>query len=239
MMCNSPSILLIGFAEGQMSTSLFLCEHSTTVAGQVFIPNVPDFYFNHQNAAAFITGQNANLTALSEATTTYIVTIPSVSSQQRDCSGNFTSVQYCYQLNTSLAQRALFSLNFFTRNGLRLTIESNFDRVPLITESDCTVVSEDLQVCCETTQLPPRDQVAIPTSEISFGLASRHMQFLAFADSATEYNVERIDAGFTIFGRVRGSISVGEDRRFTNRSIALFRFLKGNVISELGAGRVL
>lgn len=71
----------------------------------------------------------------------------------------------------------------------------------------------------------------IPSSAFTFGLVSRDMRFLSFVDSATDFRVERIEAGIAIIGLISGGgiiFTVGEGSRFTDRSIVLFRFLMGN-----------
>ena len=199
---------------------MFQCQLSTELRGQTFLPNIPDFYFHHQNAAAFSAGQNANLTMLRESIT-YIFTIP-----PRDCSGTFTTLQYCYQTNITQG-RAIYSFNFITRNGLRFTINGNILVVPSVSERDCTTLSADLQLCCETRQLQPSEQISIPPSQFLFGLVSRNMQFLSFVDSATFFHVERAEIGVAVIAQISGGLTISGGGIFTDRSIALFRFLMG------------
>ena len=225
---SSAIITLAGLTEAQ-SNSVFLCQRSAALAGDVYTPNIPDLYFNRENTATFSTSQNANLTTLLESRT-YFFTIPRLSAQ-RNCSGTFTTIQYCYQVNLSTIPSPIFSFYFATREGSSFTVDRSFLVTPSM--SKCTSIAADLLICCETRDLSVREQISIRSSEFTFGLVSRDMQFISFADSATEFNVERAEVGVSIIGLISGgglTISGGPGSISTDQSIVLFRFLMGKII---------
>ena len=77
-------------------SSLFQCQPSSDESGQVYTPNIPDFYFNDENTADFRTGDEENLITLRNRLT-YIFT----KSSERNCTGNVVAIQYCYETRNS------------------------------------------------------------------------------------------------------------------------------------------
>ena len=94
-----------------VESALFQCQHSSYSSGQVYTPNIPDFYFDNEKAAAFSTGSSgANLTT-AIAGHTYIFTIPPVSAE-RNCTGTVIALQYCHvdRRNLNVQRREIFNL---------------------------------------------------------------------------------------------------------------------------------
>ena len=115
------------------------CHHQD---GQVFTPNIPDYYFDHQNAAAFRTGSGVNMT--DELARRYFIT-PSY------CGGAVEAIQYCYQTE-SRRTNEITGLTFalLNRNGLTFTVEQ-YDEVQISPCSEACTSFEDFLVCCNTT----------------------------------------------------------------------------------------
>lgn len=72
---------------------------------EVYTPNIPNFYFKPENAVAFSSGDEANLTTLQLAQT-YILPLPPVSALS-NCRGAVTSVQFCYTARQEDLSRAI------------------------------------------------------------------------------------------------------------------------------------
>ena len=141
---NVASLILIqpivGFGEAQQGRSaLFRCQSSSELRGQVFTPSIPDFYFNHENAAAFSNGGNANLTTLLESST-YIFTI-----HPQDCCGTFTALQYCYKISSTSTQRTFINFNFVTRIRLRLTFVFS-EQISILSGFTFALISQGVQL---------------------------------------------------------------------------------------------
>ena len=127
----------------------------TMQSGRVFTPNIPDLYFNHTNAAAFRTGDGANLTTVTgDARTTFIYTTPPESA----CSGTVTAIQYCYHTTINNQLNFLRFLSF-SRDEFVITVKSARNIVGRAIPQDNAYVCSDYpgsnghRVCCDTTNL--------------------------------------------------------------------------------------
>ena len=148
---------------------MFECQPTTDQSGQVFTPNIPDFYFNHTNAAAFRTGDGANLTTLSvDARTTFIFTTPPESA----CSGIVTAFQYCYHLTVNSSRRNIFRFLSLSRNGLSFTVNIRYARrAPSPTNITCSYnPSTEEKTCCVTRSIRSQMQFPITSSNYTFGV---------------------------------------------------------------------
>lgn len=215
-------MLLLEFKHGQTSTSLgmsslFQCQLSTEQSGQVFTPNIPDFYFNHKNIANF---SGSNLTT-SRMGVTYIFTIPSMSAQ-RNCSGTVVAIQYCYQHSNAVmgSGRNAFHFLILTRNESQFTVKQNF----VITASLNNTCRMKHIICCDRMALNVSDQFQIYSTVFTFGVVVGNISLLAFANSATEYNIEQIQVEI---GTLIGNSFNLQGANVTGQSLLLLRFFIG------------
>ncbi len=150
------------------SSSVFQCQSSSDQSGLVYIPNIPDFYFNHTNAADLRTSGGSLVdspTRVKGERATHIFTIPPESAS-RNCSGSLVSIQYCYRardqdINVEQTIFDLTSLISLNQCGLfevkNITTISSTPR-----NSICTDVSGKIQqICCDIT---PLSGLHIPSS---------------------------------------------------------------------------
>ena len=142
----------------------------TSSSDQVFTPNIPDLYFDHTDAAAFRTGDGANLTTVTGpgGRTTLIYTTP----PESVCSGTVTAIQYCYHTTINSPRNFLRFLSF-SRNGLVITVKSARNIVGRAIPQDnvCSDYpgSNGHRICCDTTNLAVNSQFQIP-SNFTFGV---------------------------------------------------------------------
>ena len=161
------------YAQNTAESSLFQCQPTTDQSGQVFTPNIPDFYFNHANARALT--QQGNLTALSEERRTiFVFTTP----PEATCNGTVLALEFCYLAFDGEIDRRRDFFNFasLTRNGLQFTV-IDFDPFEINTNAEAAICSflvddgDDRQyICCETQTLPADEQFQIPSSDYAFGV---------------------------------------------------------------------
>ena len=148
---------------------MFQCQPTTDQSGRVFTPNIPDLYFNHTNAAAFRTGDGANLTTVTEISRT-----------------SLTAIQYCYhtKININITMPKLSFLRFLSlsRDGFDFTVSE-------ISTGEANGVCSDYpgsdgqRVCCGKKNLATNNrQFRIP-SNYTFGviLLRNDIQPLAFS----------------------------------------------------------
>ena len=222
-------VLRSRISEYSASADLFQCQHSTHQDGQVFIPNIPDLYFDHTNAASFISQNNLFIQAGNSFT--YFFTIPPESTE-RNCSGTVVAMQYCYQIRQTLinSMQDVFSFHLVTRDGFEFTVTSSFTvRTTPHQESECTQVSSsDLYLCCDTTTLSD-NQLRISPERYTFGVTiinAAEVTPFAFRDN-TEFVVEqfRTSLGLTLQNSpyaLNSSMVIG--------GLLLMRFLIGKIL---------
>ncbi len=219
------------------SSSVFQCQSSSDQSGLVYIPNIPDFYFNHTNAADLRTSGGSLIDSpimVKRGRATHIFTIPPESAS-RNCSGSLVSIQYCYRardrdINVEQTIFDLSSLISLNQHGLfevnNITTISSTPR-----NSTCTDPPGDIQqICCDTTSL---SGLQIPTSEYIFGVTITdpvNVRPLAFRNNITEYRVRRTSAALGSTGPPQGSmftLNESNSMDYANRALLLLRFIIG------------
>ncbi len=201
----------------------FQCQSSSGESGLVYTPNIPDFYFNDENAADFWTGGGANLTD-SVNGITHFFTVPA----SHNCSGDMVSIQYCYQARKSDINkvRTVFNLLAVNRSGLEFTTILSITIQTTPRNSICTnPPGRGMQrICCDTT---PLNGFQIPPSEYTFGIVITNVNVrpLAFANSVMEYRVEQFRAALGNAGPSTVTLTAGD--LLTDRSLLLIRFFVG------------
>ena len=172
-------------------SSLYQCQPSSQSSDQVFIPNIPDFYFDDANAATFRGDGVNNLTVTGRRGTTFVFTVPAVS-PERNCSGAVMSIQYCHQARASdIGQtRNIFDLITLRRNGLNFTVLTRDDVRYTLQSSMCSDPPGDVQRVCYTTQT---FSIQLPASSFSYGVVNNanNLRLLTFSNSVTDFDVER------------------------------------------------
>ena len=212
------------------TSSLFQCQPSTDQSGQVYTPNIPDFYFSDVNAADFRTGTGgeANLTTSGDGVT-YIFTIPAESSE-RNCTGNVVAIQYCYETkNGQIGPNEINVFNFLhmNRSGFVFTVTSSFMERTSPQNSFCTRLTGRIQqICCETATLDMMDQFQLPTTSYTFAvmIINNDARPLAFAASASEYRHEQLQSSALPPGNI---FTLGQSSVVTDQSLLLLRFILG------------
>ena len=218
---------------GPVVSSLYQCQSASEQSGQVFTPNIPDFYFTPENAARF-RGDGGNLTQTENRGNTYIFTLPPLSAE-RNCSGTVLSLQYCFQARARDIGNTLsvFDWLSLTRDGNQFTVNARF-AAPQVTpeEGMCANPPGGVQrVCCTTVSLAS-GRFQVPASAFTFGvvITNSNVRPLTFVDGVTEYDVESfIERPAGNPGPMPGDMFVGSSR--TDHSLLLLRyFLLGKLI---------
>ena len=197
-------------------SSLLRCQSSDR-SGLVYTPNIPDFYFNVTNAAAFnpdsrVTNRN-----------TFIFTINS-ESPLRNCNGTVVSLQYCYQArNGDMGNITFLSL---AQNGMQVRVKNRITIRTTPQNNKC--IGDTEQICCVTGDLKPKQQFKITSSMYSFGVVINGRRPLSFTTLATENHLKQYQVPVGMDTRMRFTLS--EDDRLSNPSFILLRFLIGNLV---------
>ena len=220
----SNNITGTGYAQ---NTELFQCQSSSEDDEQVFTPNIPDLYFDRENALNFRTANpGANLTRLSQDTT-FIFTIPPVSAQ-RDCSGTVVAMQFCYEFMGNPGNNAVDAFQFLslTNDGLNNYTVNNSFTVQTAPSGICTdnPPGNINRVCCDKVTT---NQLQIPSSSYSFGIVlTRDVLLIAFNSAASEYNFDHFQVpGFRT--SIGTTTPLPENTLARNRSLPLLRFFIG------------
>ena len=182
-------------AQNTAESSLFQCQPTTDQSGQVFTPNIPDFYFNHVNALELT--QQGNLATLSEERgTIFIFTTP----PEPTCSGTVLAFEFCYLDFGIRNNQEVFRFVSLRRDGLQFTvIDFDFVRIRTSEEAICSVLVEDEEyICCNTYTLPDDEQFQIPSLNYTFGVVIRSLMNrilpLAFSDVNPEFQFPHFQA---------------------------------------------
>ena len=215
------------------SAALFQCQHSTHQDGQVFIPNIPDLYFDHANTISMLSSL-----IQTTATVTYFFTIPPESAE-RNCSGTVVAIQYCYRVHQNFINSAqdVFLFHSVTRDGFDFTVDSSFTvRTTPHLESECIRIFElQFYLCCDTTTLSTENQLSISPESYTFGItivnAHRVISF-AFGGT-TEFVAEQFQGVLGVSLRA-GSSYVLEASKQT-AGLLLMRFLIGKCYRNIHA----
>ena len=189
-------------------------------------PNIPDFYFNHENAADFRTGGGANLTTAVNRRT-YIFTIPPESSE-RNCSGSVVAIQYCYQARERDINdnETIYSFLHLNRSGFDFTVTNSFTVYTIPRENNCTNPPGDIQrVCCDNAILGAPNQFKLSSTNYTFGVSvmNRNVRPLAFANSVAAYRYEQLQTSI----RTPLPFTLRERDLESDRSLLLLRFILG------------
>ena len=187
-------VLRSHISEYSASAALFQCQHSTHQDGQVFTPNIPDLYFD----PASFTGSMKSSVSESRNGFTYIFTIPPESAE-RNCSGTVVAIQYCYRVHQNFidSTQDVFLFHSVTRDGFVFTVTSSFTvRTTPHQESECTQISGNFYLCCDTTTLSADNQLSISPESYTFCVTIIDNEVIpyAFTDD-TEFVVEQFQAG--------------------------------------------
>ena len=231
-MCFSIPGIATGCAQ-DLQSSRFACQPSAENPTQAFFPNIPDFYFDPQNAASFSAGSESNLT-LSTQYRTSIFTIPP---EPLNCAKySVVGIQYCYRIanydvNTARMSR-IFEFLELSGDDLEFNITRTVQVESQANDSICSPVANNTQdnfhqVCCNITRLSHYDSFQI-TPGYTFGITPRYNQPLAFNESVTEYHTEL----FGMFLSLSYPIPTGanftvEQQQRRNEPFFLLRFLLG------------
>ena len=213
-------------------SSPFECQPSSDQSGQVYTPNIPDSYFNHQNLAQIIARNTSNLITTKQFVT-YIFTIPP---EPAGCSGSVVAIQYCYRTNDTqvrfMSEGKIFEFLHLTQlDELQFEVNSSIQITSVANASICTdIINHDdiQQVCCNTTTLSAADVFQIPSSGYAFGVTSRAYQPLAFDETHMEYLTEQFQTYLlTAFPIPSGlNFSVSRNNQ-VNESLPLIRLIIG------------
>ena len=208
---------LLCAASSTSQAQLFQCQPSGENE-QVF-PNIPDMSFDPAEAANSVTGGGSSLTPL-QPNMAYIFTIPGVG-DDRNCSGNVVSFEYCYRTLRSIGngQRTAFDFLRLTRSGSLLRIDSRFPVRDNAKGDSCMDIDTNNKVCCTRSDVDMHD---VLTTEYTIGIAvsNSDVRPLAFSNSLTEYNVDQYQTAQT-------NVQEGDEitaTPLTSASIPLLRF---------------
>ena len=214
------------FTSKYSASALFQCQHSTHQDGQVFIPNIPDLYFDHVNTVSMLSSLIQTMDSA-----TYFFTIPPESAE-RNCSGTVVAIQYCYRVPQNLinsAQLDVFLFHSVTRDGFVFTVNSSFTvRATPHLESECTrIFGLQFYLCCDTATLSAENQLSISPESYTFGITIINAnQVISFAFGGTaEFVAEQFQGSLGVSLRAGSSYEL-EASKQTN-GLLLMRFLIG------------
>lgn len=203
------------------SVPLLQCQHN----GQINAPNIPDFYFNHENAAA---GVGDNLT-ISTQGVTHIFTLPLLLLRP-SCNTTLIALEFCYRAGRQDENitRSAFNFLSLTRNGQIFTVQKRF-RARFSPSRNCTSLasSSDEQICCDRTILNKNQKFQIDLRDY-IGVVIRYFRLLEFSSQAGDYLIQQFQN--TSFGSRGPAISSNftlDQGSLANRSLLLLRLLIG------------
>ena len=215
----------IAFGYSQAFSSVFQCQTASEQNGQ-YIPSVPDFYFDPQNAGNFFS-QEGNLTTTSFSRT-YLLTIPPLS-PERNCSGAVTGVEYCYRSSfTTFGPRTILEVVFLSRDQFQFTVTGVLPVEASLNDASCFTSSGihgTNTICCETMMFSDVEQFQLPVTSFTFGISTAStFRVLTFAPTTTQFNVEQ----FQIFAPPFVGLSFSAtDLRAVSEPVPLVRLLIG------------
>ena len=144
-------------------------------------------------------------------------------------------LQYCYRTNTASLQRAMkvFDLLLLSREGLEFTVTQTLDITSVATREKCSPgsMTENSQLCCETTVIDGVDSFQITSSNFTFGLHIGPSRLLTFVSSVTEFNFIQFRERMTTTFESGTTFNLSESSLRLDQSLPLLRFLIGK--SEL------
>ena len=208
---------------------MFQCQFSSEPSGFLYIPNIPDSYFNDENYRD--NDYDNNIVTESQNGFTYVFTLPS-ESVQRNCSGRVESIQYCYQAKDSDIGQTRDVFKFLSlvqepvEDGVQFTVNSSITIQTTPEDSICTDPPGMIQqICCDITFLSATNQFHIPPSTYKFGveIINNNVKPLAFANTVTEYRVEQYQASFESSPSPGNMFTLTENNQ-VNQPLLLLRF---------------
>ena len=141
-------------------SSTFQCQPSSDQGGQVYTPNIPDFYFDHVNV-----GSSSEVTDI-RAPAVYVYPV----SEDRDCSGTVVAIELCYRAfdRNQGSQQSIFTLIAMNQVGLHVTPYV----VVTPTNGNCVQSLSEVINCCDIMHISNSQQFELPpsTSLFAFGL---------------------------------------------------------------------
>ena len=221
-------VLRSHISEYSASAALFQCQHSTHQDGQVFIPNIPDLYFNHTNAAFKISELMRSRNG-----STYFFTIPP--EFECNCSGTVVAIQYCYRAGRNRINNEqesdVFSFHSVTRDGFVFTVTSSFTVRATPQETKCTDVEingRTRYLCCDTTTLSAENQFCISPKNYTFGvtIVNRNVLPIAFKNN-TKFVVEQYQGSLGITLPAGTNYNLTELKK-VNGGLLLMRLIGNN-----------
>ena len=174
------------------ASEVFRCQPSSDQSGQVYTPNIPDFYFDPSSVA---TGESdgslsPNFPSLSSTRqTVHIIPIESLS----ECSGTVVAIQYCYS-GRELDLNSFLTIvqNFLALDGKGATTNSITPIESFPSNDTCVANSSGRIHCCDTVHLRQEQQFQIPSNPFIFGLRINRNsdgQLLTFSNISHDYVV--------------------------------------------------
>ena len=200
--------------------SPYQCQSSSEKSGQVFTPNISDFYFTPENAPS------AGSTSNGSFGYTYIYNLPPESADHEDeCSGTVVAMQYCYH-RIRRNKSNVFRFLYLAKCELEFKIMKIFRLI--YDETNCT-----MGVCCHKMSLGRQAKFDLTSlSNFTFGIEIRRAALIAFGDITTEHNIEHFQAQLNDATLKRGrSFSLTESNGRSNVTPLLFRmFIDGMLL---------
>ena len=180
-----------GAVHSNTADSLFQCQPSRDHRNEVYTPNIPDLYFEPDNANSFSRGSNKNLST-SGKDRTFVFTLT-----ERSCSGNLTAVQYCYKTEKGILEGMEVEDIFILLSMRKLSMSSTFVvenvlRVRNTPRNDvCLPHSGDKRYCCDTTTVIDGPHVS-SLNNYAFGISTINDKTrpLRFHKDVTQYHVQ-------------------------------------------------
>ena len=189
-LANCPLFCAAAALGHAQDSSLYQCQPSSQNSEQVFIPNIPDSYFDHANLAGLRVGSGAILFGIGQPGVTLIFTVPALSAD-RNCSGTVVSAEFCYEATVAQvnASEVLNVFDFITlrRDDLNFTVLTRTDVTTTPQDSLCTDPPGDFgpqRVCCTTETFSAQ----VPSESFMFGVVinSRSNRMLVFNNISTD-----------------------------------------------------
>lgn len=210
-------------------SSLLQCQAFSDQSGLIFTPNIPDLYFNQENAARF--SERAILTPYTPGVT-YIYATPS---EQHNCTGRSVSMQYCYEARESDKDQTikLFTLIFMEKEELQVTVKNMVSIETTPKDTICADSVGDAIICCDTVNFnDDTNQIQIPPTAFAFGVVTvnQDVRPLAFKDTATEFNIEQYQVSIGSNFAVGSVFSLTQNTLVEDNSLRLLRFFIGKDI---------
>ena len=151
---------------------MFQCQPSSDQIGQVYTPNIPDFYFDPSNVSTSESDGSLSSnfpSTINRRQTVYIFPIPIES----ECSGTVVAIQYCYSgRESNLNRRLTVVQNFLALDGNGI-ITNSITPIESVPSNDKCVASSGRIHCCDTVHLRQEQQFEIPPTLVPFAFGLR------------------------------------------------------------------